>query len=223
MTSLKKSEIEQFIKTNEESTLKDYLDRLWDNLDELNKKEEKHSLWLVIVFFLFLVLSNTSVESFNIGPVTFKDISIISKILPLIFIYIFFNLGVISSHKRELNLTIKSISEAVFKQSNSSQTIRDEYSGSFIIRMFLPYSFSNAIMKVFNKKPTIIESLIGFSLLLPVLIIGLIPYVLTIIMLYDLWKNFTTDILGKICFWTTLWAFCLSVFYIVKNGLNNNK
>lgn len=223
MVNLEKSEIDIFIKTNDEDTLRHYLDKLWSNLEELNKREEKYSLWLVIVFLLFLVLKNASIESYNIGPVTFKDISIISKVLPLVFVYTFFNLGVVSAHKKDVNETIKTLSEKLFKQTTSKQTIKKEFSGNFVVRMFLPYSFSNSIMKLLSKSPTTIEAVVGFPLMLPVLIFALVPYILTIIMICDLWKNYTNDIFGKICFWTTVWAFSLSIFYIFKNGLDNKK
>lgn len=185
-------------------------------------KEEKHSLWFAIVFFFFLVLKNTTIESFNIGPVTFKDITIISKILPLIFVYIFFNLSVISSHKKEVNFTIRKLSARIFNQNQENNSILPQLTDNFIIRMFLPFSFSNTVLKNFSNKPTFIEALIGFPLMLPVLVIGILPYVLTVYMLCDLWKNYSNDFFGVASFWLTLWAFCLAIFYVIKNAISFN-
>lgn len=82
-------DLEKFIEENDEDLISDYSKTLIENLKDLNSKEEKHNLWILIMVVLFFILSNSSIESFNIGPINIKDISVIRKILPLVFTFNF--------------------------------------------------------------------------------------------------------------------------------------
>ena len=212
-------ELTDFLTNNDESTVSDYSKNLIENLKDLNVKEEKHNLWILIMVFLYLILSNSKIESFSVGPISINDISLIGKILPLIFTYILFSLRTISSQKRETIEALKFLSEKQFNLIPEN-VVEKQIGIKTIVRLYLPYSFTNSIMKLFKKKPNVIEALFGFPLLLPVLAIASAPYVIIVLMLIDLWQNSMNDFLGKSCFWLTIWLTLIMLFYMIKNVAN---
>jgi len=215
-----KTELKNFISTNEESTLIDYSKTLLENLKDLNAKEEKHNLWILIMVFLYIIMSNANIESFSIGPITIKDISIIGKILPLIFTYVFFSIRTITGQKTEILQALKILSEKQFNLMPEN-LVEQQIGIKTIVRLYLPYTFTNSILKLFRKKPSTIESLIGAPLIIPILLVGLAPYVIIILMLIDLWNNSLTDLLGWACFLITIWLMLIMIFYMVKNLFNS--
>lgn len=217
----KREDILKIIDGKDEGFIVDFSNKIFENLKELNSKEEKHNLYAVIVVFLYyLMLYKSSVESVSIGPITINDITIVAKILPLVFVYIIFNLRTISSHKKDVLFTIKTLSEKMFNQKAMDQTYK-ELGNNFITRTYLPYTFSNSVSKILSPKPHIIEAIIGFPLLLPIIVVGALPYFVTISMLIDLYNNHMNDLLGKTSFWLTIWAFLLMIFYTVLNVLKS--
>lgn len=218
----KRDAILKSIEGKDDSFIIDYTNKIFENLKELNSKEEKYSLYAVIVVFLYyLLLHKTTVESINIGPISIKDITVVAKILPLVFVYIIFNLRTISTHKKDVLYTIKTLSEKLFNQKPLAE-MNKEIGNTFVTRTYLPYTFSNSMSKIFPTKPHVIEALIGFPLLLPTLLIGLVPYGIIITMLVDLYKNQMVDVLGIASFWLTIWALLLMFYYIVMNVIKSN-
>jgi len=204
----------------DDSFIIDYSNKIFDNLKELNSKEEKYFIYCVITAFLYyLILNKLSIGPIDIGPITLNDVSVVAKFLPVVFIYLVFNLRTITSHKKDVLFTIKTLSEVTLNQDILDPKL-EEFGNSFVTRTYLPYSFSNAISKILpNGKINIIEALIGFPLLLPVLLIGILPHVVVLIMLIDLYNNQMEETFGIISFWLTLWGYLLMFFFIVKEVL----
>ena len=211
----KEAEIQLLIENSSDEYINNYTDKVYENYKELGKKEEKHNLWLVIIILLYMIIDNSSISSVNIGPININDISVVSKLLPIILIYILFNLISITDHKKDLLITLKTISNL-----RSNKTLKEI---DFSLRMYLPYMFSNSIRKLTTSKPHIITSLIGFSLLLPIIIVALTPYVIIVLMLIDIYNKHMNDFLGYLSFYITLWSLFLFVFYIIVGAINSTK
>lgn len=213
-----KEKINKFISENDPQLVKDYHNKLFDNLKELNAKEEKHVFWLCVVIFLYLISGSMTIQSISLGPVTINDSSAITKILPLVFVYIVYVLHSITGQKKDINLAFEIITANQFNMiGEKDNTV------SFLSRIYRPFEYSNSFSHFLRDKPHIIESLIGFIILLPLLAIGLTPYLVSISMLIDLYKNYMNDILGKISFWITLWLFIITIFLIIVNTIKNYK
>jgi hypothetical protein len=216
----KTSEIKNFLLNNSEENIIDYSNKLYDSLKELNSKEEKHGLWFVILIFIYLLIGSSSMKEINIGFITISDISTISKLLPLLLIYVFFNMFLITSHKKDLLLALNSISEKRFNQL-PLESKNKSLSRNFIVKLFFPYSFSNSISQAIAEKPNIYQAFTGFFLLLPTLILALAPYLVLLLMLIDLYKKYTDDLLGWICFITSIWGFSLLILFLWINSKND--
>lgn len=91
-----------------------------------------------------------------------------------------------------------------------------------ITRLYLPFSFTNSILKLYNKKPSVTEAIIGFLLFIPVIIIAFSPYVIIFIMLEDLFQNNMEDFFGTLSFYLTIWLILIMLFYIVKDSTTND-
>lgn len=211
----KVEEIRKLINEKDNPFLEEFSNKIYENLKDLNAREEKHNLWAIIIIFLYIILKSTTIKSVDIGPITLEDLTVISKVLPLVFIYILFNLRTIALHKKDTVFTMKILSEKMFNQKIPSDIYKD-ISNSFIIRMYLPYSFSNYISKISSKKPHIIESLIGAPIIfISVIIAGLAPYLVIFLMLYDIYKNYMNDILGITSFYISILAFIVMIFFSI--------
>lgn len=214
-------DLEKFIEENDEDLISDYSKTLIENLKDLNSKEEKHNLWVLIMVVLFFILSNSSLESFNIGPINIKDISVIRKILPLVFTFNLFYLRTISNQKKEVLNALKTLCQHRFNLDEVNE-IEKLLGLKLITRLYLPFSFTNSILKLYNKKPSITEAIIGFLLFIPVIIIAFSPYVIIFIMLEDLFQNNMEDFFGTLSFYLTIWLILIMLFYIVKDSTTND-
>ena len=216
MTNIEK--VKLFIASNDEQNIKDYHDKLFDNLKELNDKEEKYVLWEYIIIFLYLFASNITFSNLSLGPISITDATVIVKILPMVFIYVLYTLHSITLQKKEATLAFETISSDRF-----NDILDKDNPNSFLSRIYKPYAFTNSIASLLREKPHIIEALIGFIILLPLILIALTPYVIAGSMLVDLYKNYMNDNLGKLSFYVTLWLCGIIIFHIVIGAIRNYK
>lgn len=205
--------IKQFVDDVDEAELMDYSDKLFDNLKEMNDKEDKFLIWFILLLLLYLLSKSSQMESVDLGMITLTNTSVISKLLPLGMAYIFFNMISLTNHKQDVMMALNIISEKKFKQY-PLKTGDKSFSRNFIIRLFFPYSFSNTISSIVTEKPSIIKSIFGFLLLIPTILIVFIPYCVYLFMIIDVYKNYTDDTLGWISFLGSTWVFLLILFFM---------
>lgn len=210
---------EMLSKMNKEEQLS-FLEKAYANLDNLYRKENKYSLWLILILFIYFFVDYLGIKSFNLGFISLDEITVFPKILPLFFLYSFISLKIINSQINNTAIVLKILTETTIFEKikcNKGENF------NLLKGVYLPYNFSIAIEKFIpKKKPNIVESFIGFVLFFPVIFISLIPYIAIFRMLYNLWFKYSDDTLAIICFWLTLWTFIILIFYIVKDGIQKN-
>lgn len=221
---IKKTEtIANFISDNQTNEfLPSYFDKLYENLKDLNNRSEKYTIGLILIIFLHLIFGQNTIESFSIGPINIKDISIIPKVLPILIIYAIFNLYSIQHQKNDLINALKVHSFTFFKQKYTSEDLKNNNKLTYITRLFLPYSFSNMVTSLLTEKPSKLTSAIGFIILLPTIALGLLPFAFLYQMLESIFNKYYNDTLGFISFWLSIWVFVLTIFYIVINAINES-
>lgn len=135
---LKKTQtIANFISDNQTNEfLSSYFDKLYENLKELNKRSEKFTIGLILIIFLHLIFGQNTIESFSIGPINIKDISIIPKVLPILIIYTIFNLYLIEHQKNDLINALKVQSFTFFKQKYTGEDLKNNNQLTYITRLF---------------------------------------------------------------------------------------
>jgi hypothetical protein len=208
-----------FITTNNENCVKDFHDRLYENLKSLSAKEEKLLLWEIAIIFLYLFAANVKFNNISLGPLSITDTSIIVKILPLIFMFVLYMLHFVTLQKKEALKAFETITKERF-----SNKINDQNTKSFLTRIYNPYDFANSTVHLIRDNSSMKEFVVGIILLFPIIIIGVSPFFIAISMIIDLYK-YTTDTIGKISFGIACW-FCILIVYhyfvVVKASLRNS-
>ena len=86
---MNKQEILKFIVDNNDSShLLDFYNKSYDKLKDINKRIDKITAYLIIVVFVYLISSKSSIQSFQVGPISIRDITVIVKLLPILFSYL---------------------------------------------------------------------------------------------------------------------------------------
>lgn len=204
-----KEQLDTFIENNSTEILSDYRNKIYENIQVINLKEEKHTLWLLIILLFYLFLNTSTISSLSIGPFTLNNSLIFSEVIPIVFIGITFNLNSIGRHREDLNQVFQIVSSSI---SNNFIFDNKKQNENYLYRMYLPFSTANFVYYILNNKPNRKHLVTTIILLSPIIILAFIPYFLTCYMIYDLWTNHFQDLLGKISFFITLWIFLILLF-----------
>jgi len=217
----KLSPIETFTTILNESELKNYSEKLHENLKDLNSKENKYTLWLILAILVYFLSSTSTLFKINIGLVDNIEKTMILKLLPVVIAYILFNLNVIVDYKKDVTSTLNKILMKSLKLNDNSSSINSSISQKFI-DMYLPFEFTSAIRKVDGLiKPTKLELLIGTTLVLPVTIVSISPYFIEAKLIYNIWSMGLDNSISLICFLSSIWIIFLIPFYkylVIKKG-----
>ncbi|NTS40249.1 hypothetical protein HRG84_04965 [Flavisolibacter sp. BT320] len=215
-------EILKFIAENQNEQLLDFYNKSYEKLSDLNKQIDRLSLYLIITVFLYFIASSTTIASIQIGPATITDISLLLKIIPVLFAFLMFQIVVISSQKAELFTVVKMLFLANYKQEVDFKQL-DNYKNNDLTRLLLPFSYSTELTKFNAKKPGLLNSCIGAILILPVFAIVFLPLYFEIYMLKVIWQHYYTQTFAKISFWLSIWITTYMVYYLVANSIENYK
>ena len=210
-------EFNRFINANDKEFLDLYSKQVLSTLDELYKKEQKYTILLALLLLTFFLLQTSKIENFDIGPITITDIGIIYVFIPIAFIYALFSMYGIVFQIQE--------TETVLNQFYRNKLLLNEskLNSNKFSRAFFPTSFAKTVQKIVSNKHSIIESIIGFFLLLPTLVIGLLPYGVLFLMISEIYSNEFSNWYGKVSFFVSVWGSALMIFYVVSNGLRKNE
>jgi len=155
-----------------------------------------------------------------LGPAIISDISILLKIIPVLFAFLLLQIIVISSQKSELFKIVKLIFLANYVQDINPKEFENDYNNIFT-RILLPFSYSTELLKFSMEKTGIINSCFGALIVLPLLSLIILPFYFEFYMLKIVWTDYYSDILGKISFWLTIWIIAFTFHYLVSNFIVN--
>lgn len=219
---MNRRDVLKFIEENDDHIVSDYYDKCYAKLNELNKRIDKISLYMVIIVFLYLIASSTTISSIQIGPVTISDASLLTKTIPVLFAFLLLQLVVISSQKGELFTVVKFIFLAKYKQDISKKDLDNDHNNLFT-RLLLPFSYSTELLKFNSNQPNFLNSCIGAILVLPLMSLILLPFFFEYYMLEAIWKKHYTEIVGKISFWLSIWIIAYLIYYFMASIIQNYK
>ncbi|MEB2781474.1 hypothetical protein U3A58_13820 [Algoriphagus sp. C2-6-M1] len=217
---MNRNDVIKFISDNQNERLLDYYDKCYDKLKDLNTRIDKTSLYIIIITFLYFIASGTTISSIQVGPATISDISILLKIIPVLFAFLLLQIIVISSQKAELFKIVKLIFLANYVQDINPKEFENENNNIFT-RILLPFSYSTELLKFSMEKTGVINSCLGVILVLPLLSLIFLPFYFEFYMLKTIWTNYYSDTLGKISFWLTIWITAYMLHYLISNFIIN--
>lgn len=219
---MNRQEILKFIDENQNEKLLDYYDKCYEKLKDLNNRIDKLSLYLVVIVFLYFIASGTTIASFQIGPASISDISVLLKTIPVLFAFLLLQIIVISSQKAELFTLVKMIFLANYKQDVSYKQFENDHNNIFT-RLLLPFSYSTELLKFNAGKPSVLNSCLGAILVLPLLGLLFLPIYFEYFMLKVIWNNYYTEAIGKASFWLSIWIMAYLIYYVISNAVVNFK
>jgi uncharacterized membrane protein len=217
------SSIIDFIDENKENELlPDFFNKCYDKLKDLNKLEEKFNYSMIFVIMLHLIFTKENISSLDFGPINIKDVSIIPIIIPVILTYVLFNLYVINKQKKKVTNALKIYSYTFYRQEYTREHLKENILNN-VTRLFLPFTFSTEISSILENKPNVLTAFIGFVLLLPLVLIGLLPYFFLTKMLLIIHNEYYCTTLGFYSFWICIWMFLVMMFYLITSAIAENK
>lgn len=217
---MNRKEILKFISENQNDKLLDYYDKCYEKLKDLNQQIDKLTLYLIIIVFLYFITSSTTISSLQIGPANITDISLLLKIIPVLFAFILLQIVLISSQKSELFTIVKMIFLANYIQDVNPKHMDNEHNNVFT-RLLLPFSYSIELLKFNIKENNFFNSCIGLLLGLPLLSLIFLPFYFEYYMLKVIWNSYYEELLGMISFWLSIWIMLYLVFYVINNAIHN--
>lgn len=218
---INRNHLKEFIENNKEEILIDYRDKLYNNLQELIKKEEKQILILLILVTLYFFVDYKSLSDISLGILTITNpANLIIQLIPIIFCTLLFNLYRIGKDRQDLHESLKEVTSKLTCNLIISESENEQLNNS-LYRLYLPNSIGNFASPIVAKKPIII-TFVGFILLIPFFIIGLIPFLIIFLMLSNLWQTQIHTLLGMISFLITLWIVLSIIFFFFIPEQENN-
>ncbi|KQO24792.1 hypothetical protein ASF10_06330 [Flavobacterium sp. Leaf82] len=208
---INRNHLKEFIKNNEKEILIDYREKLYNNLQEVIKKEEKQTLILLILIILYFFVDYKSLSEVSLGILTITNpANLVIQLIPIIFSTLLFNLFRIGKDRQDLHDSLKEITSQLTSSLINPES-KDELLNNTLYRLYLPNSIGNFASSITARK-RISLIVIGFILLIPFFIIGILPFLIIILMLCNLWITQIETILGIISFSITLWV-SISIFF----------
>lgn len=210
----RKDEILAFVEQADENIILELYNKAYKKLEELNSKVDKYSIYLSLIILLFFISTNLEIDTLQIGPVSIKNTSIVTTILPLLYFVFIFNILIMVMHKSELYFAVKLLGERIYKSDYKLSKLHD-FQNNFINRISLPFSYSSFGKEIIMKNDGILGSLFGVIVTLPTLFVMIAIFIIGGFMLKDLWNLYYGTLIGKISFWGCIWG-VLFAFFIIR-------
>ena len=215
-------EINNFINSNRDhEKLKDYYDKLYEKLKYINKRLDRLTLYLIISVFASFLVTSAKIQSLNVGPIQFSDISIIAKILPVLFSFLLLDLTLTSSHRIEVFNTVKHLFNVLYRQEVNDSKFEFNKS-NFITRVLMPFSYNLEFSKLHLNKINYFQAIIGLLVIFPFLTAVFLPFYIEYLMLKNIYLNHFSDGLGKICFILSIWVTIVLLYFYFTNEYNKS-
>jgi len=213
-----KNKVLEFIDSNDENSIKEYHDKLYENLRVLCSREEKLLVWVIIIIFLYYFSGSLKSCSINFGLLSIGDNSEVLRILPVMLATVIFLLQSITLQKLKITHIVEIISTERFAKEIVSPETK-----SFLVKVINPFTLLNSLSHMISEKLNWFEIIVSLILFTPLFVIGLSPYFVLISMLNDLYCNHFGSFSGKLCFWITLWLGVMTAFYYVTGIVRSIK
>lgn len=216
----REEELNLISETVDENIIIELYNKSFYNLEKLNEKVDKFTLYLAIVILIFFISSSLSIENFTIGIITIKDVSVLAKILPVIYFQLLYMIVTMSYHKSELYFAVKKLGRKIYKNNYNNPDLH-LFQNNFIDRISLPFSFSSFGNQLVLKNGGIINAIMGILIAIPALLVALSTFAIGLYMIKDIYKLHFNDFLGKLSFVYSCWML-LFIIYSIRIGAKKN-
>ncbi len=187
-------EILKFVEQNDKDNIDKYNAVLLEKLRDLNKRNDRISILLIILTIIFFFASKVTESSLQLGPFVIKDFTLLTKLAPPVFAFSLVEFALVNGHRAETIKVIKWIFLSRFNQTITEKDFNDGHT-SFYLRLFLPFSIWNDILKLDEDKKIGCGMVLLF---LPLFAVFLWPFYFEYVSIKNLiqhnWAEWTTKI-----------------------------
>lgn len=206
-------EIDDFISSNSEAKIQDYLNNLVNKLKTTNSRNDKLTIVMGILMVFYFITDLKVVSKFSLGPIELTDFNLFKLFIPLAFSYVFFVFATLNAHRAQIIKNIRQIGKR-FYQLNENVAEDSMYSNVFL-QMIMPFSFWEELNSKFMKNGNV--GCLTIFLTLPLYPILLTPFIFEYIAIKNLiinnWKNGWIE---KGVTVLTVWILISAVIYYFK-------
>ena len=205
-------EIDKFIKNNSEDSVKEYFNLLLTKLDSSNKRNDKLSLLMVLLIFLYFLLGEKVVSSISLGPVSITDLNLTKLFIPLVFAFILLMYATLNTHRAVILKNIRQIGIRLYHiEENGKQEF---YSNSFL-QLIMPFSMWEELNSKYLKDGK--AGCLTALLTLPIYPIIFSPFIFEYYALKFLFlEKWRIGLVEKVVIVLTIWILLSAIFYYVK-------
>jgi len=221
---LSPAEIDQFIKSppeNNQSSLKDYYDKCYDNLKDLTIRSNKISLFLLLLLSFYAFSSYIKDAEF-LG-IKVSDLQLVGRLTPLLFSYFLLEWCLLAKRRRGLMIIMKPLGSKIFGYATSeAESLFTKFSEHSLNVM--PFSFMIEILNIDHQTSF---SRLMFKLFFIFSFLGIPSFILCISIYSAFIANFSIPFLicNVISIYCLSWVvyFYITDFGLVYNNLNPDK
>ncbi len=140
----------QFVSDRDKDTLKNYYDKCYDTLKEINKRSNLLTVFVLILLAIYLFpsfIKESNISGFKIS------LDIIKVLSPLLVPYFILEWCLIAKRRRELVKVMKCMGYKIFRTPNTNEEVNPFFL-NIHTRNTIPFSFMIEILNINTKSKT---------------------------------------------------------------------
>jgi hypothetical protein len=177
---------------------------------------------MIVTLFIYFFSSKAIISSLQFGPISIKDLSIVIKIIPILFSLLLVAHSMIFNHRQEVQLTANKLFFNLYKNRQDDSEFKFTQINVFS-RIVMPFSYLSEVFKLTAKNFSTTNVVILIILMIPYFFIAIIPLGFEIYMLKSLLATYSNDIFTKVSFILSIWISIIYVYVTVNETINLKK
>lgn len=218
---MKTETIVKYYNDNDIDIVKDYLNRLVDNIKEVSGMVFKYFIYLILIIFIYYLLEESTLTSLKIGVVEISDLKVLKIFIPPLFAIVYLVVFVGEYRREQLMHQAKVLFNMINRTDLKTDDIERHHFNDFNIS-FLPFYLPTELTHKLtaNKFWDIIGVII---LLIFYLVLGGAIYVFEYFILKELFKMWNDNFLVKSVFVITCTLVFISFFFFFKIAFSKQR
>ncbi|MCW3789743.1 hypothetical protein [Plebeiibacterium sediminum] len=211
---MKTETIIKYYNDNDLVNIKDYHNRLVDNIKEVSRMVFKYFIYLILIIFVYYLLEESTLTSLKIGIVEISDLKVLKIFIPPLFAIVYLVVFVGEYRREQLMHQAKVLFNMINKTDLKADDLERHHFNDFNIS-FLPFYLPAEL----THKLTVNKfwDIIGvFTLVIFYLVLGGALYVFEYFILKELFEMWSENFLVKSVFVITCTMVFISFFFFFK-------
>ncbi|WP_421977289.1 hypothetical protein [Roseivirga seohaensis] len=215
---MKLKEVLEFIDSNEESEIKDYLNHLLSKKSEIDKENNRISFYLILLTVTYFLFDSSLISSIQLGTISLNGGGSLKVIIPPLFSFYCLRYIVLTNHTSEIIKNIRILSIHVYKQSWVPEDLETNNYSDFL-RTLLPFSFWAQMVKGIEVgKAGFMSALIGI-MVIPLILVLIIPHGLVVYWIIEMSHSWKDSLIVKLSIISSGYIMVYVALYFLKSAI----